>query len=168
MRVTLEHVRRRRLDSRAVRDVADLVLAVHLLGECAQPLLSPRQQDARPAALREIARQSGANPARCTRDYSYLHTRTIRRAVAVRPRASRTVARSTCLPLLAFVTFQSVNERPAESGFREPIFFVPSRKADDVSFFVELATTASRVVVRRQAFCFGTSHVTVGLLTTAL
>ena len=29
----------------------------------------------------------------------YLHTRTLRRAVAVRPRASRTVARNTCLPL---------------------------------------------------------------------
>src|SRR4029453_15185804 len=41
-------------------------------------------------------------------------------------------------------------------------------KAADVSFFVELATTASRVVVRRQALCFGTSHVTGGLFATAI
>ena len=87
--------------------------------------------------------------------------------VAVRPPASRTVTRNTCFPLPACLTFQSVNARPADSGFFARIFFLPSWKSTDVSFFVEPATTARRVVARRHAFRLGTSHVTVGLLTTA-
>ena len=63
----------------------------------------------------------------------------------MRPRASRTVTRSTCLPLLAFLAFQSVKERPNESGFRDPV--VQRRWTDELR--QRLAPHLSRCEGRR-------------------
>src|SRR5262249_51523851 len=107
------------------------------------------------------------NAARSARQYSYLHTRTRRIAVTVRPAASRTVARNTCLPFFAFVAFQSTNASPLTSAFSEPSFFASAAKTTFFRFLFEPAMTTSRVVVRRHSFLPGRSHVTVGLPTTA-
>ena len=52
--------------------------------------------------------------------------------------------------------------------FVEPITCPPSAKVTDFTFFVELATTSSRTVLRRHAPDPGKSHVTAGRLTTVI
>jgi hypothetical protein len=60
----LAHRRRRSLDRFAVGDVADLGLAVELLGERAEPVLAARDEDASVAAGGESTGDRGADPAR--------------------------------------------------------------------------------------------------------
>ena len=121
----LAHACRHGVNRFTVRDVADFVFAAELLGERTQPLLTAREQHAQPPASRQLSSERVPDPARCAGDYSYLHTRTIRRAVAVRPLASRTLARNVCLPFVTFLTFQSLKAMPAASGLDEPIFRLP-------------------------------------------
>src|SRR5213075_3279726 len=123
-----------------------LVLAVQLVRERAKRFLAPREQNAPPSPRCDLSRERRADAAGCAGDDRYLHTRTLRRAVTVRPDASRTVARNTCLPFFACFAFQSANASPAESAFFDPSFFASARNTTFFSTFVEPATTTSRVV----------------------
>src|SRR5262249_11252605 len=95
-RMAFADARRHRVDGLAVGQVAELVLAAELLGQEAQTILSARQQNAEPVPGGELARERRADAARCAGQYGYLHTRTLRLAVAVRPAPSRAVALSVC------------------------------------------------------------------------
>ena len=64
----LEHARGHRLDRLAVADVAELDLAADLVGERAQPVLAPRDEDAVPPRSREQAGRRLADPGRGARD----------------------------------------------------------------------------------------------------
>src|SRR5207244_7953808 len=90
------------VDGFAVGDVEELVLAADLLGERAQPVLAPREQDAAPTVLREQPRRRLADPGRGARDHRYAwlgHRASLVVALAVRPAASTTVARTARRPL---------------------------------------------------------------------
>jgi hypothetical protein len=52
----------------AIGDVAALELPVDLVGERAQSLFTPREQDAPPAAMRKRPRDLGSDPGRRTGD----------------------------------------------------------------------------------------------------
>jgi hypothetical protein len=101
LRMPLEHARRDALDRLAVRDVADLVLAVEFLRQPAQPVLAAGKQHAAPSVLCESSSERRADPARRAGDDRYLQTRTLRDVRASRPAASRTTAVSVCRPFFA-------------------------------------------------------------------
>jgi hypothetical protein len=103
----LEHRRRDAVDRRAVGDVAHLVLAVELLGECAEPVLAPREQDAAEPAPRELPGDRRPDPARRAGDDRYLQRRTASLALARRPAAVVATAVSTCFPSFALPARQS-------------------------------------------------------------
>ena len=67
--MTLEHAGGHRLDGVAVAHVAELDLGVDLVGECAQPVLAPRDEDALPPLPREQAGGRLADPGRGARDH---------------------------------------------------------------------------------------------------
>jgi hypothetical protein len=108
------HGRGDALDGLAVADVAELVLAAELLGERAQPLLAPREEDTEVAARGEGAGDRGADAARGAGDDgdaalgAQRQTRTRSRAAAVLPFASRTSARRTWAPRFTRAVFQFV------------------------------------------------------------
>jgi len=109
--MALPHRRRRALDRLPVGDVADLVLAVELLGERAEPVLAPRDEDAAVPPGGELAGDRRADPARGAGDDgdaaldAQRQTRTRSRAPAVWPPASLATARSVCAPRFAFAVF---------------------------------------------------------------
>ena len=98
-RVALEDARRDRIDSRAVGDVALLVL-VGLRG-------APREADDAPAVRPQAAHELGADPRARTRDDRYAQTLIARTAVAARPFVSRTVADRRWSPGFRLVVRQS-------------------------------------------------------------
>ena len=94
----LEHARRDSLDRLAVGDVADLVLAVELFRELAQPVFAAGEQHAAPAVACESSCERRADAARRAGDDRYRQTRTLRDVRASRPAASRTTAVSYAGP----------------------------------------------------------------------
>src|SRR5205823_2637294 len=106
-RMPLANRGRRPLHGLAVGDVAELVLAAELLGQRAEPVLAPGEEDAEVAARREGAGDRGADPARGAGDDgdaalgAQRQTRTRSRALAVLPFASRTRASRTWAPRFA-------------------------------------------------------------------
>src|SRR5205085_2129952 len=112
--MALPHRRRRALDRLPVGDVADLVLAVELLGQRVEPVLAPRDEDAAVAAGGEGAGDRGADPARGAGDDgdaalgAQRQTRTRSWALA-RP----ATARRTCAPRFALPAFHVATKRPA-------------------------------------------------------
>ena len=108
-RMALAHARSDLLDRRAVGDVADLVL----VAELPQPLFAPRERDAMPAVRRQQASRGRADAGGRAGDDRYLHTRTVRLAVAARPAESRIVARTVCLPFFAVFAAQSTEKMSA-------------------------------------------------------
>jgi hypothetical protein len=95
---------RRALDSGAVGDVTGLVLAADFVDQRAQTVAAPCQEDAVPPVARETARERLADAARGTGDdgdATQRQTRTVRSARAARPRTSRTIDDSRCLPFVA-------------------------------------------------------------------
>ncbi len=95
--MTLEHACRDRIDRRAVRDVALLVLV--------RGRRAARQSDHARAARLQRAHQLGADPGGRAGDDGYLQTRTVRPAAALRPPASTIVASRACLPFLSLPVF---------------------------------------------------------------
>ena len=95
------------LDGGSVGDVADLVLAAELLREGPEPVLPPGEEDAAKAAACKLARDRGADAARRAGDDGYLQSRTVSRALAVRPVAAVATAKSLCVAPLAFFACQS-------------------------------------------------------------
>jgi len=92
--VPFEDAGRRREDGVAVGDVAQLVL-VGGRRRAREP------DDVRPALLEERD-DGGADARRRAGDRGYLQIETVSAAVAVRPAASTTVARSRCGPCFSF------------------------------------------------------------------
>src|SRR5215211_1648808 len=153
----------------AVGHVAHLELRVELLRERADPVLTPREQHAPPAAGRERACRRGADAARGSGDdgdSGYLHTRTSRRVVATRPAASRTVAVRWCLPFFSRRTFQFASYRPATPRRFSAMRLFASLNSTERSVLVELATTSKRSVARAHSFGCGKTQVRVGRATT--
>ena len=120
------------LDRVPVGDVADLVLAVELLRERAEPVLAPRDEDAAVAPPGEPAGDRGANPARGAGDDgdaalgAQRQTRTLSRALAVRPPASLATTRSVCAPRFAFPVFHVATYSPTCPVRTVPIRRFPS------------------------------------------
>ena len=113
------HRRRRALDRLPVGDVADLVLAVELLGERAEPVLAPRDEDAAVAARGQLASDRRADPARGAGDdgdaalgaQRQTRTRSVVLAYRGAP-ASRANAYSVCAPRFALPAFHVATKRP--------------------------------------------------------
>ena len=88
------------------------MLAVELLGERAEPVLAPRDEDAAVAAPGQLAGDRCADLARGAGDDgdaafgAQRQTRTLSRALAVLPFASLATARSVWAPRFAFPVFQ--------------------------------------------------------------
>jgi hypothetical protein len=97
--MTLQYRRRYTLDIFSATDVAHLVFASELLGECAQALLAAGEQDQAPAFAGERAGDCLADSTRragddCYAGAIYRQTFTWRVAAKVRPPASVATARS--------------------------------------------------------------------------
>src|SRR5438067_2770719 len=140
----LAHASGNGVDCTAIGDIAKFVFASDLLGERAQPILASREQHTRPAATRELPRRCRTDAAGRAGDDRYLHTRTARATVTVRPAASRAVALRVCLPLATLLVFQSRANSPAVEFVVVPMKRRPFLKITDLTFFVELATTSRR------------------------
>ncbi len=69
--MALEHARGHGLDLLAIGHVAELPLAADLAGDRLQPVLATCEQDAVPAATRELARRCLSDPRRGSRDDGY-------------------------------------------------------------------------------------------------
>ena len=95
------------VDRLPVGDVEELVLAAELLREGPEPVLPPGEEDAAKAAACKLARDRGADAARRAGDDGYLQSRTVSRALAVRPVAAVATAKSRCVAPLAFLACQS-------------------------------------------------------------
>ena len=125
----LANARSHALDRLPVGDVADLDLAVELLGEGAEAVLAPRDEDAAVAAGGEGAGDRRADPARGAGDDgdaalgAQRQTRTRSRALACARPASLAIAASEWAPRFALPAFQSVKKSPAS-----PVRTVASRR----------------------------------------
>ena len=165
-RVPLEHRCSDALDGLAVGDVADLVLAVDLGRELAQPVLAPREQHAPPTA-RASARASAAPmplDAPVTTAYRGRRGRSRARARRAAGRVARRPRVSVCLPA-------SRRARRSTSTRRAPRRCPwPGRRASLPSKNVTVRERLRRVgrhEQRRRApldarAALGRSHVTVG------